>query len=71
MMYRINKVMVAMPSSIIGTILLTIRARGITRKELVEKYVWLSSEIIKRGGKVSTPDVNSDQNTGNSLGMLP
>jgi hypothetical protein len=56
--------MVAMPSAIIGTILLTIRARGITRKDLIEKFIWLRQEILKRGGKVATPDSKSDQNTG-------
>lgn len=49
----INKVSVVMPTSLIGTVLLTLRGRGVGKSELVRRMEWLSSRIRAKGGRVA------------------
>jgi glycerol-3-phosphate O-acyltransferase len=42
-----------MPTGLVGTVLLTLRGRGVGRNELIRKVVNLRNEIIKRGGSVA------------------
>ncbi|KAL7272195.1 hypothetical protein RUND412_005023 [Rhizina undulata] len=49
----INKVSVVMPTSLIGTVLLTLRGRGVGKSELVRRIDWLSSRIRAKGGRVA------------------
>ena len=42
-----------MPTGLVGTILLTLRGRGVGRNELIRKVIHLRNKIIKRGGRVS------------------
>ena len=49
----INSVSVAMPSALIGTILLTLRGRGIGKTELVRRVNWLADRIRANGGNVA------------------
>lgn len=49
----INGVSVVMPTSLIGTILLTLRGRGVGKKELVRRIQWLSERITAKGGRVA------------------
>lgn len=49
----INAVAVIMPAALIGTVLLTLRGRGISRGELIRRVIWLSDAIRKRGGRVA------------------
>eukprot|EP00002_Diphylleia_rotans_P026400 TRINITY_DN525_c0_g2_i1.p1 TRINITY_DN525_c0_g2~~TRINITY_DN525_c0_g2_i1.p1 ORF type:complete len:1229 (-),score=251.97 TRINITY_DN525_c0_g2_i1:134-3820(-) len=51
--YDINRVSVAMPTSLVVSILLTMRTRGISRVELIERVDWLKSLIQTRGGQVA------------------
>lgn len=48
----INNISIAMPTALIGTILLTLRGRGIGKQELVRRVSWLIQQIKKRGGRV-------------------
>lgn len=48
----INSVSVIMPAALIGTVLLTIRGRGVGKAELVKKVGWLRNAIESRGGRV-------------------
>jgi glycerol-3-phosphate O-acyltransferase len=41
-----------MPTALVGTILLTLRGRGIGKAELTRKVNWLKREIIQRGGRI-------------------
>jgi glycerol-3-phosphate O-acyltransferase len=50
----INKVSVVMPTSLIGTVLLTLRGRGVGKSELVRRMDWLSSRIRAKGGRVAS-----------------
>ncbi|KAF8471716.1 putative acyltransferase [Kalaharituber pfeilii] len=49
----INAVSVVMPTSLIGTILLTLRGRGVGKRELVRRIEWLSERIRAKGGRVA------------------
>ena len=49
----INAVSVVMPTSLIGTVLLTLRGRGIGKSELVRRCDWLKDRISAKGGRVA------------------
>ncbi|KAI5808681.1 hypothetical protein DFH27DRAFT_634024 [Peziza echinospora] len=49
----INTVSVVMPTSLIGTILLTLRGRGVGKRELIRRIDWLSQRITAKGGRVA------------------
>ncbi|KAI5838824.1 acyltransferase-domain-containing protein [Morchella snyderi] len=49
----INRVSVVMPTSLIGTILLTLRGRGVGLSELVRRIEWLRGRIRAKGGRVA------------------
>ncbi|KAI9175858.1 hypothetical protein H9P43_006222 [Blastocladiella emersonii ATCC 22665] len=49
----INGVSVIMPSALVGTVILTLRGRGVGRSDLVAKIDWLRSQIVAKGGKVA------------------
>ncbi|KAF6767404.1 Phospholipid/glycerol acyltransferase [Kalmanozyma brasiliensis GHG001] len=49
----INKVSVVMPAALIGTVVLTLRGRGVSRSELIRRVDWLRSAIIKKGFTVA------------------
>ena len=59
----INAVSVVMPTAIIGTVLLTLRGRGVGKTELIRRCKWLSDHVRAKGGRVahlsgaSIPDV--------------
>jgi glycerol-3-phosphate O-acyltransferase len=46
----INKASVVMPTALIGTVLLTLRGRGVGKSELVRRIDWLSDRIRAKGG---------------------
>ena len=46
----INAVSVVMPTALIGTVLLTLRGRGVGKSELVRRVDWLSDRIRAKGG---------------------
>eukprot|EP00160_Parvularia_atlantis_P015407 Unigene4375_Nuclearia_a/m.13357 Unigene4375_Nuclearia_a/g.13357 ORF Unigene4375_Nuclearia_a/g.13357 Unigene4375_Nuclearia_a/m.13357 type:complete len:723 (+) Unigene4375_Nuclearia_a:178-2346(+) len=48
----INDASLIMPSALVGTILLTLRGRGVGFGELVTRVQWLRSAIMERGGIV-------------------
>ena len=49
----INAVSVVMPTALIGTILLTLRGRGVGQTELVRRVEWLSDRVRSKGGRVA------------------
>ncbi|KAJ9654356.1 hypothetical protein H2198_006587 [Neophaeococcomyces mojaviensis] len=49
----INDVSVVMPTALVGTILLTLRGRGVGRSELVRRVNWLCARIVNNGGNVA------------------
>ncbi|KAJ3176524.1 hypothetical protein HDU87_005218 [Geranomyces variabilis] len=49
----INAVNVTMPTALVGTVVLTLRGRGVGRNELVRKVNWLKREILAKGGRVA------------------
>jgi 1-acyl-sn-glycerol-3-phosphate acyltransferase len=49
----INAVSVVMPTALVGTILLTLRGRGVGRFELIRRVDWLCDRIRAKGGKVA------------------
>ncbi|CAG8544898.1 12251_t:CDS:10 [Ambispora gerdemannii] len=49
---EINAVSVVMPTALVGTIILTLRGRGVGRNELVRRVEWLRSAIRAKGGRV-------------------
>jgi len=50
---EINSVSVIMPTSLVGTTLLTLRGRGVGKEELAERVQWLRKAIIAKGGLVA------------------
>jgi glycerol-3-phosphate O-acyltransferase len=49
----INAVSVVMPTALIGTVLLTLRGRGVGMAELVRRVEWLSERVRAKGGRVA------------------
>jgi glycerol-3-phosphate O-acyltransferase len=49
----INAVSVIMPTALVGTILLTLRGRGVGKSELVRRTEWLSARVRNKGGRVA------------------
>ena len=49
----INAASVIMPTALVGTVLLTIRGRGVGKSELVRRFDWLTKRIEANGGKVA------------------
>ncbi|KAI9840343.1 MAG: hypothetical protein M1837_001761 [Sclerophora amabilis] len=49
----INDVSVVMPTALIGTVLLTLRGRGVGKSELVRRVEWLSDRVRAKGGRVA------------------
>lgn len=50
---EINDVSVVMPTALIGTILLTLRGRGVGKAELMRRVGWLSDRVRAKGGRVA------------------
>ncbi|KAI9334276.1 putative acyltransferase [Obelidium mucronatum] len=50
---EINKISVIMPTALVGTVILTLRGRGVGRDELIRKVDWLKRVINLRGGAVA------------------
>ncbi|KAK5131603.1 hypothetical protein LTR08_000790 [Meristemomyces frigidus] len=49
----INSVSVVMPTALVGTVLLTLRGRGVGKSELVRRVNWLSDRVQAQGGRVA------------------
>lgn len=49
----INAVSVVMPTALIGTVLLTLRGRGVGIAELIRRVEWLSDRVRAKGGRVA------------------
>lgn len=49
----INDVSVVMPTALVGTVLLTLRGRGVGKSELVRRVDWLSERVRTKGGRVA------------------
>lgn len=50
---NINDVSVVMPTALIGTILLTLRGRGVGKQELNHRVSWLTERVRAKGGRVA------------------
>ncbi|KAJ3104187.1 hypothetical protein HDU97_009442 [Phlyctochytrium planicorne] len=49
----INAVSVVMPTALVGTVILTLRGRGVGRDELIRKVNWLRKTVTLKGGNVA------------------
>ncbi|KAI8957522.1 acyltransferase-domain-containing protein [Daldinia sp. FL1419] len=49
----INDVSVVMPTALIGTVLLTLRGRGVGKSELMRRIEWLIARVGAKGGRVA------------------
>lgn len=49
----INSVAVIMPTALVGTVLLTLRGRGVGKSELVRRVEWLSARTKANNGKIA------------------
>ena len=49
----INTISVVMPTALIGTVLLTLRGRGVGKYELIRRVEWLSDRVRSKGGRVA------------------
>lgn len=50
---EINDVSVVMPTALIGTVLLTLRGRGVGKEELIRRVDWLTQRVRAKGGRVA------------------
>ena len=50
---HINDASVVMPTALIGTVLLTLRGRGVGKTELVRRVEWLCDKVKSRGGRIT------------------
>ena len=67
----INAVSVAMPSAVVGTVLLTLRGRGVGKSELIRRVDWLCARIRANGGKVADfHGMSTEQVVDRALGVL-
>lgn len=53
MLSEINDVSVIMPTALVGTVLLTLRGRGVGKTELIRRVEWLSERVRAQGGRVA------------------
>lgn len=53
MLSDINDVSVMMPTALVGTVLLTLRGRGVGKTELVRRVDWLCERVRAKGGRVA------------------
>ncbi|KAL1976968.1 hypothetical protein VTN31DRAFT_3250 [Thermomyces dupontii] len=49
----INAVSVVMPTALVGTVLLTLRGRGVGKGELIRRVEWLRERVRAKGGRVA------------------
>lgn len=49
----INAVSVVMPTALIGTVLLTLRGRGVGEAEMIRRVEWLGERVRAKGGRVA------------------
>ena len=49
----INTVSVVMPTALVGTVLLTLRGRGVGESELIRRVEWLGNRVRQKGGRVA------------------
>ncbi|KAI7862007.1 putative acyltransferase [Spinellus fusiger] len=49
----INAITVVMPSALVGTVILTLRGRGVGKSELIRRVDWLAKVITNKGGNVA------------------
>jgi glycerol-3-phosphate O-acyltransferase len=49
----INVVTVIMPGALVGTVILTLRGRGVGHGELIRRVEWLRDRILAKGGRVA------------------
>lgn len=42
-----------MPTALVGTVLLTLRGRGVGKSELIRRVEWLSERVRAQGGRVA------------------
>lgn len=50
---EINSITTIMPTALVGTVLLTLRGRGVGRNELIRRVKWVKAEILAKGAKVA------------------
>jgi len=50
---EINDVSVVMPTALVGTVLLTLRGRGVGKSELIRRVEWLCDRVRAQGGRVA------------------
>jgi len=50
---HINDVSVVMPTALIGTVILTLRGRGVAESELIRRVQWLTQRVSAKGGRVA------------------
>lgn len=50
---EINDVSVVMPTALVGTVLLTLRGRGVGKTELVRRVNWLAERVQGQGGRLA------------------
>ena len=50
---EINEVSVIMPTALVGTVLLTLRGRGVGKTQLISRVEWLSERVRAQGGRVA------------------
>ncbi|KAF2645355.1 acyltransferase-domain-containing protein [Massarina eburnea CBS 473.64] len=50
---EINDVSVIMPTALVGTVLLTLRGRGVGKTELIRRVEWLGERVRAQGGRVA------------------
>lgn len=67
---QINSITSIMPTALTGTVLLTLRGRGVGRSELIRKVKWLKNEIEQRGGKVAEGRSSTDVLVDRAIGVL-
>jgi glycerol-3-phosphate O-acyltransferase len=50
---HINDVSVVMPTALVGTVLLTLRGRGVGKSEMIRRVDWLCERVRDKGGRVA------------------
>ncbi|CDH56283.1 glycerol-3-phosphate acyltransferase protein [Lichtheimia corymbifera JMRC:FSU:9682] len=68
----INAISPIMPAALVGTVILTLRGRGVGRTELIRRVEWLTRMIhAKKGPVVEVPEISTEELVDRAISIHP
>lgn len=67
-----NAISPIMPAALVGTVILTLRGRGVGRTELIRRVEWLTRMIhAKKGPVVEVPEISTEELVDRAISIHP